>query len=110
MWGRSKWLGVNKRYLCSENLHRIGGINRTAEGISNADYDIFPINFYCAFNYTDGRMGSFVIDTTFTVNHKDLAADPDRVDKNVALVEDFLKPIFDSLEVNPKAYQYEPPK
>lgn len=110
LWFKSKRLGENKRYLCSESLDRIGGINRTEEGISNASYDIFPINFYCTFNYTDGRMGSLSIETTFTVNHKDLAADPDRVDKNVALVEEFLKPIFDSLEVNPKAYQYEAPK
>lgn len=99
----------HRQYYCVRSVFQHGG--RTAwdknPAISAAaSYSVYDT---CPFRTVDGRDANFQIRTGFWVSAEDVSADPGIVDKKLAEIDALLEESWNSLEVMPQAYQFEPP-
>lgn len=108
LWRQFQLLGSN-RYYCGSSLRRswiplFDDGNRKFPGRFSYDYII-----YCPFRLLDGRNANLIVTSGFGITPEQLADNPDRPDENVAIIDRMLERTWDSLEVMPQAYQFEPP-
>lgn len=112
-WHQHRLLG-KKQYYCRTILLKSN--NRTAWNAENGVPigNRYSYNWSCPFRLTDGRDAKFVIHTGFFIestntqnkaqsNAQDNQA---QIEAKLAEIDAQLKPIWDSLQVNSKAYQF----
>lgn len=110
LWEEDLWVGQNKRYYCGRSIVRRG--HETAylaqQGISSIVN--YSYGYGCYFRYTDGRDGLFNATTGWNLTSQELAANPNIVEERIAAFDKTLGPVWDTLEFNPMAYQFDLPK
>lgn len=98
-----------KPFYCVRALIKRGGRSTWAQQQGAPAGAGYEVNDFCGFRTTDGRDAVFSVKTFFFVTPDMAAANPDIVDQKLAEIDALLQPSWDSLEVMPQAYQFEPP-
>lgn len=113
VWYQYRLLGKKQLYCFTSLTTRSNNTAWNAENgvpIGNS----YEYSLFCPFRFTDGRDGDFTIHTGFFIesnntqnkaqnNAQDNQA---QIEAKLAEIDAQLKPIWDSLQVNPKAYQF----
>jgi len=81
----------------------------TQEYLRQVRPGLYEVYDTCPFRTTDNRDAYFKISAAFNVSAEGIAANPAIVDDNLKAMDEWIKPLWDSLEIMPKAYQFEPP-
>ena len=71
--------------------------------VREGSYGVFDT---CPFRTTDNKDAYFKV--SFNVTGDDIAANPKIIEANLEALDEWLKPMWDSVEIMPKAYQFEP--
>lgn len=103
-----------QQFYCVRTVNRRGGYTRSPEEyteeyfteVREGQYGIFDT---CPFRTTDGRDAYFKISVRFNVSDEDIAVNPAIIEDNLKALDEWLKPLWDSLEVMPTAYQFTAP-
>ncbi|MFN3714349.1 MAG: hypothetical protein ACK4SX_11890 [Alcanivoracaceae bacterium] len=103
-----------EQFYCVRTVNRRGRYTRPPEEyteeyfaqIREGQYGVFDT---CPFRTTDGRDAYFKISVRFNVSDEDIAANPAIIEGNLQALDEWLKPLWDSLEIMPTAYQFTAP-
>src|SRR5690554_3518860 len=103
-----------EQFYCVRTVNRRGRYTRPPEEyteeyfaqVREGQYGIFDT---CPFRTTDGRDAYFKISVRFNVSDEDIAVNPEIVEDNLNALDEWLKPLWDSLEIMPTAYQFTAP-
>lgn len=103
-----------QQFYCIRAITRRGSYTRPPEAyieeyfsqIREGQYGVFDT---CPFRTTDGRDAYFKISVRFNVSDEDIAANPAIIEGNLQALDEWLKPLWDSLEIMPTAYQFTVP-
>lgn len=103
-----------KSFYCVRTVTRRGEYTPppkayTAQYLAQVRQGIYGVFDTCPFRTVDNRDAYFKVSVSFNVTNDDIAANPNIVDTNLAALDEWLKPLWDSLEVMPQAYQFEAP-
>jgi hypothetical protein len=107
------YMGEDRLY-CVRTVNRRGRYTRPPEEYSDeyfaeareGQYGVFDT---CPFRTTDGRDAYFKVSIRFNVSDEDIAANPNVIEDNLQALDAWLKPLWDSLEIMPAAYQFTAP-
>ena len=103
------------QFYCIRALTRRGGYTRPPEEytdeylsqVREGQYGVFDA---CPFRTTDGRDAYFKVSTSFNVSDEGIAANPNIIEDNLKALDEWLSPLWDSLEIMPIAYQFTAPE
>lgn len=69
-------------------------------------YSVFDT---CPFRRNDGKDAYFKVSSSFNVSEEDVADNPQIIEYNLKILDEWLKPMWDSVEIMPGAYQFDTP-
>lgn len=103
-----------QKFYCVRAVTRSGGYTKPPEEYTAAYFaqireGLYGVYDTCPFRTTDGRDAYFKVTAHFNVSNDDIATNPAIIDDNLKALDEWLKPIWDSLEITPIAYQFDPP-
>lgn len=109
-FNQSMYKGNNKFY-CVRSVVRRGGRTTWDQEHQPSIYSgpTFEIYDACPFRTTDGRDAYLMLSIILSILEKELASNPNALDERLDAMDAWLKPMWDSLEVMPKAYQFDAP-
>lgn len=81
----------------------------TPEYLAQVREGLYGVFDTCPFRTTDNKDAYFKVSVSFNVTTADIAANPQVIEDNLKALDEWLKPMWDSLEIMPKAYQFELP-
>ncbi len=100
-----------QRFYCMRSVFRRGG--RTTwdrehqpSGFNGPSFSVYDT---CPFRTTDNRDAYLRFSMSFWIPEQELANNPNALDVRLDAMDAWLKPMWDSLEVMPKAYQFDAP-
>jgi hypothetical protein len=81
----------------------------TPEYLAQVREGLYGVFDTCPFRTTDNKDAYFKVSVRFDVTAADIAANPQVIEDNLKALDEWLKPMWDSVEIMPKAYQFNPP-
>lgn len=112
-FSQSVYKGKQQLY-CVRTVFRVGRYTRPPEEYTEKYFaqvreGLYEVYDTCPFRTTDGRDAYFKVTAAFNVSDEDIAANPAIVEDNLKGLDKWLKPLWDSLEIMPTAYQFTAP-
>ena len=103
-----------QQFYCIRAITRRGSYTRppevyTEEYFSQVREGQYGVYDTCPFRTTDGRDAYFKVTASFNVSDDDISANPNVIEDNLQALDEWLKPLWDSLEIMPTAYQFTAP-
>ncbi len=103
-----------KPLYCVRTLTRRGGYtppvkDYTLEYLAQTREGLYGVFDVCPFRTMDNKDAYFKVSVKFNVTAADIAANPQVIEDNLKSLDEWLKPMWDSVEIMPKAYQFEEP-
>ncbi len=103
-----------KPLYCVRTLARRGGYtppvkDYTPEYLAQVREGLYGVFDTCPFRTTDNKDAYFKVSVSFNVTAADIAANPQVIESNLKALDEWLKSMWDSVEIMPKAYQFEEP-
>ena len=108
-WQQYAFFGA-KRIYCFKSLDKTNNRGTYNQQQGQPIMLSYGYTVGCPYRLTDGRVATFVANTGFGISPEQLAANPNRVDENITIIDNLLQHTFDTLEVMPQAYQFNLPK
>lgn len=102
-----------KPFYCVRTLTRSGRYtppvkDYTPEYLAQVREGSYGVYDTCPFRTTDNKDAYFKVSAHFNVSDGDISENPNILEDNLNALDEWLKPMWDSVEIMPKAYQFEP--
>ncbi len=102
-----------KPFYCVRTLTRSGRYtppvkDYTPEYLAQVREGSYGVYDTCPFRTTDNKDAYFKVSVGFNVSSEDIAANPKIIEDNLEALDEWLKPMWDSVEIMPTAYQFAP--
>jgi hypothetical protein len=81
----------------------------TPEYLAQVREGLYGVFDTCPFRTMDNKDAYFKVSVRFDVTAADIAANPQVIEDNLKALDEWLKPMWDSVEIMPTAYQFEAP-
>lgn len=78
----------------------------TPEYLAQVREGMYGVFDTCPFRTTDNKDAYFKVSVSFDVTTADIAANPQVIEDNLKTLDEWLKPMWDSVEIMPRAYQF----
>lgn len=98
-------------FYCVRTVTRRGGYTPpqkeyTIEYLTQVREGLYGVFDTCPFRTVDNRDAYFKVSASFNISNSDIAANPAVIEDNLAALDVWLKPMWDSLVITPLAYQF----